>query len=64
MTKINLSDLLTNHQIVAVNVAASSAAGVLLNSSEMKALLENCEIILKLEAYKSKVRKKDKNYKA
>lgn len=55
LTKIDLSSLLTNHQIVAVNVAGSSATGMILSPKELIALNEACDTVLKLDEHKSKV---------
>jgi len=50
-----LQSILTNHQIVAINVAGSSAAGNILSPPELKHILIACDIVLTLDDDKKKV---------
>ena len=55
LNNVDLQSILTNHQIVAINVAGSSAAGNILSPPELKHILIACDIVLTLDDDKKKV---------
>lgn len=54
MNNVDLQSILTSHQIVAINVAGSSAAGSILSFSELNDVINECDKVLHLEEQKTK----------
>jgi len=54
--KVDLSQILNGHQMMAVIVAASSTTGQPLNSENSSKIAILCDEIFRLDTYRSKVR--------
>lgn len=55
LTKVDLSTILTGHQMMAVNVAANSTPGLPLNDDAQRRVNRFCDDIMKMDRYHQQV---------
>jgi len=55
MNKVDLTNFLTQHTIMAVTLAGSSTTGKPLSQKDLDRALEACELVLQLDEIKTKV---------